>query len=125
VSATSKPNKAEVWKTVYRELIGQALIPVGIRLHPADISVTVQLQDDQFEDVAAALAAFGLPAGTTYLNADSTPHLWFEGEPGEFYTWGGYLNHVNSSQLLPGWEVNIYCQVRTVNFPLLPAQVTA
>lgn len=115
---TEKPTKAEVWKIVYRELIGNAIIPVCVRMHPSDISVAIQLQDNQFEDVAAALAAFGMAPGVTYED-DGKPWLWFEGEPREFYAWGNWPG--SASPLLPGWRVELYCQIRTADFPLLPA----
>lgn len=113
-----KPNKAEVWKTIYRTLIANEINPVEVRMHPNDISVTVQLQDSEFDDVAAAMREFGLGVGAVWSMNNDGPHLWSPGEADEFYVWGRYCNYSWPSPLLPGWNVSVYCQVRTADYPL-------
>lgn len=121
----TKPSKAEVWKTIYANLLAYDLVPVNVRLHPDDISVDIQLQPDQFDDVASALALFDLPSGEVWSLDNDGPHLWSKGEAGEFYAWGRYSNRRAQSKLLPGWNVSIYCNARTANYPLPAAELVA
>lgn len=116
--STEKPTRAIAWKTIYTHLIDSGIFPVEVRLHPDDISATIQLQDGAFDDVAAALYDFGLPKGEVWAMRGQDPYLWFQGQAEEFYTWGRYCNHSVASPLLPGWNVSIYCQVRTADYPL-------
>jgi hypothetical protein len=120
----TKPTKAEVWKTIHANLLAYDLVPVAVRLHPSDISVDIQLQDDQLDDVASALALFDLPVGEVWSMDNDGPYLWSKGAADEFYAWGRYCNSYDAkSSLLPGWNVSVYCQVRTANYPLV--EVTA
>lgn len=104
-TAPVKPTRTQVWLILAGLLADPDNRVIGVRMHPGDISVAIEVAPDSREAVDAVIAALAMPPG--YLDDE----VFCEGEPFAFRVYGHHLGRASVSTLLPGWQVAVTCDV--------------
>lgn len=104
--ARERTSLDDIWALVQR-MLDAGFRPIDIAIHPALISLSIRMQDNDRAAVDRAHDFFGFPPARL-----RTDYTWFPGEESEFKMYGDSLSRL-TVKALPGVRIALYCQVRT------------
>lgn len=103
----AKPTAAQVWQILKPIIFDEWAPPLKVRLHPASISVDIEMAPNDRRAVDKVVDFLGLPPSILHLR-----HTWSEGQPDEIRVYGHFYDSPGSA-LLPGWGVTVHCDICT------------